>query len=350
MMLRIGAAVLIMFFCYGGLEAAELDRQVCSQGEAKQGGYWFHGTEAIMGTPINVELWAEDEASACEAIAAVMTEMHRIDAVMSPYIDSSLLSRLNREAAHEFVPVGDELFSLLSASQGYSILTGGAFDITYASVGRYYDYRNKQKPDEATIEDAVKSINYRNLELNYRTRSVRFHNDHVYVDLGGIAKGHAVDKGIDILRGRGFKQAMVSAGGDSRIIGDRLGEPWVVGIRHPRQKGASVAVLPLMDVSVSTSGDYERFFEKDGVRYHHIIDRVTGVSAREVTSVTIIGPEATATDALSTSVFVLGVKKGLELINRLSGLDAIIIDGAGKMHMSRSLMQMSDELDVAEAH
>lgn len=323
-------------------EIAVDESTACFLMEAAGTGFWYEGEAAIMGTQIRVELWHEDTNVACRAIRNVMVEMHRIDRAMSPYIKTSLLSQLNDKGAEGFVPVGDELFGLINRSQGYSILTGGAFDVTYASAGRYYNYREGKKPDSETLRVAVEAINYRHLELDHRNQAVRFHHENVYVDLGGIAKGHAVDQSIKILQGLGIKQAMVSAGGDSRIIGDRLGEPWVVGVKDPRKANAQIVVLPLMDASVSTSGDYERFFEQDGVRYHHIIDPSSGDSARSVRSVTIVGAETTATDALSTSVFVMGAEKGIELIDRLVGIDAIVVDGAGQVHVSEGLMPLTD--------
>ena len=303
-------------------------------------GAWYESAAGIMGTEVRVELWQEDQAKACEVIADVMAEMRRIDAEMSPYIETSRLSQLNNNGAKGFVEVGEELFGLINRSQGYSMLTGGAFDITYASAGRYYNYREGKRPDNETLREAVEAINYRHLELDPRNYAVKFLHPHVYVDLGGIAKGHAVDNGIQILRAHGIEQGMVSAGGDSQIIGDRRGEPWVVGVKNPRNPKAEVVVLPLLDASISTSGDYERFFIENGVRYHHIIDPTSGDSARQVRSVTVIGSESTAADALSTSVFVMGPKDGIELINRLIGIDVIVVDGKGQMHVSDGLATM----------
>ena len=170
---------------------------------------------------------------------------------------------------------------------------------------------------------------------------VHYAKPEVYVDLGGIAKGHAVDQVTALLRDAGVTMASISAGGDSRIIGDRQGEPWTVGVRDPRNKDGMAVLLPLIDTAVSTSGDYERFFEKDGVRYHHILDPETGNSARGSLSVTIIGPDATLTDALSTTVFVMGPEKGLKLINSIEGVDAIIITETGHMLYSDSLTPLT---------
>ena len=171
-------------------------------------------------------------------------------------------------------------------------------------------------------------------------RRVRFLHPAVYVDLGGIAKGHAVDRCIELLAAAGIEQASVSAGGDSRILGDRRGEPWKIGIADPRRDGEVTALLPLYDTAISTSGDYERYFEEGGVRYHHILDPSTGRSARGSMSVTILGPEASFTDALSTSVFVLGPDAGLELINRLDGIAAINIDAEGRLRYSAELVEL----------
>ena len=234
------------------------------------------------------------------------------------------------------------MMDLLVKADQVSELTGGAFDITYASVGRYYDYRAGKTPDPEALQDAVKAINYRYVERDMALNRVRFQHPDVYIALGGIAKGHAVDRGIAILQQAGITQASVAAGGDSRIIGDRRGRPWTVGIRHPRQEGKVSAVLPLEDTAVSTSGDYERYFVRDGVRYHHILDPTTGRSATGAWSVTILGPQATLTDGLSTSVFVLGPQRGLDLINRLPGIDAIIIDPQGNLLFSDELSELSD--------
>lgn len=301
---------------------------------------WFSDTQPIMGTRVHAELWHHDAAVAERLLAAVMAEMQRIDATYSPYRQDSALSLLNRDAAYGWVTVSAELFELLARSRQVSELTGGAFDVTYASVGRYYDYRKGERPDDARIRAAVEAIDYRHVQLDREHLRVRYARPEVYVDLGGIAKGYAVDRCIAILREAGVEQASVAAGGDSYIIGDRRGQPWKVGIRDPRDAQAMVALLPLEDTAVSTSGDYERFFEEDGVRYHHILDPATGQSARDAWSVTILGPDTTFTDALSTSVFVLGPDKGLALIDRLPGIDAIIIDAEGQLRYSAELARM----------
>ena len=294
-----------------------------------------------MGTRVHVEAWGEDEVKAVAVVQSVMREMRRIDETYSPYRPDSELSQMNAKAPHGWMTVSAELSALLQKSQYVSQISSGAFDITYASVGRYYDYRKGDRPDAQLVEAAVQGIDYRYVELDPAVPAVRYARQEVFVDLGGIAKGYAVDLGIDILQSSGIEHASVTAGGDSRILGDRRGKPWTVGVRDPRDGTKMVAILPLMDTAVSTSGDYERYFEEDGIRYHHILDPKTGDSARDSQSVTILGPEAALTDALSTSVFVLGVKKGLALIDRLPGIDAIVIDANGKLHYSSELAELA---------
>ncbi len=302
---------------------------------------WREDVQDIMGTRVHAEIWEQDPARGERLLAMVMAEMRRIEAAFSPYLESSELSLLNRQAPGGWVEISSELFDLLEKSRSVSELTGGAFDVTYASVGRYYDYRAGERPPDELLKQALEAIDYRYVELDPEHRRARYARPEVYVDLGGIAKGHAVDRAIELLLDAGVAQASVSAGGDSRILGDRRGEPWNVGVRDPRREGVMAVMLPLLDTAVSTSGDYERYFEADGVRYHHILDPATGDSARNTWSVTVLGAEATLTDALSTSVFVLGPEKGIALIDTLPGIDAIVIDAQGTLRYSADLAPLT---------
>ena len=299
---------------------------------------WYKDEQAIMGTVVRVELWAEDPDKAQKAIQAVMDEMHHIDDTMSPYKPESELSRINQKAADEKLVISKELFGLIRTSLKFSELTHGAFDITFASVGRFYDFRKHLRPNAEEIKANLPKINYRHVILDDAHKTIHFSMEGVYIDLGGIAKGYAVDRSIALLQSLGIKHAIVTAGGDSRIIGDRMGRPWMVGIRDPRKSGAVSGVIPLTDSALSTSGDYERYFIEDGKHYHHILNPGTGDSARELRSVSVLGPDATTTDALSTSIFVLGLAKGMALVETLPDIETIIIDQAGKMHYSSGLL------------
>lgn len=304
---------------------------------------WHSDTQDIMGTRVSVTLWHPDPQQGVTAVAAVMTEMRRIDADYSPYRETSQLSRVNRLAplasADKPLDIPAEMALLLDKSLYYGKLSEGAFDITFASLGRYYDYRAGQTPSKQQQQELLPVINYRQVKLNPVARQVYFEHPKVYLDLGGIAKGYAVDRAIAIVQELGVKHASVSAGGDSRVLGDKQGRPWMVGIKNPRSDKGVAITLPLEDCAISTSGDYERYFiDSDGARVHHILNPRTGESASGIASVSVIGPHGFDTDPLSTSVFVMGVDKGLELINRLPGFDAVIITTAGKVHYSEGLM------------
>jgi FAD:protein FMN transferase len=298
---------------------------------------WQYREEVIMGTRCAVEVWAADRAQGNAAIDAVLADMRRIDALMSTYKPDSEVSRINANADRAPVPVSAELLGLLQTAQQYSALSKGAFDITYASVGYLYDYRAHQRPDDRAVTAALSAVDYRQLKLDATARTVAFGRPGMRIDLGGIAKGYAVDRGIEILKARGLAHAMVNSGGDTRVSGDRFGKPWVIGIRHPDRKDEVVLRVPLVDAAFSTSGDYERYFDEGGVRYHHILNPKTGRSPHELRSVTIIASNATRTDGLTKTVFILGPKAGLDFINSLSDADAIVIAADGKVSYSKGL-------------
>jgi thiamine biosynthesis lipoprotein len=291
-----------------------------------------------MGTEVSVYLWSDDPEAGRLALEEVFSEVDRIDRLMSTYKDESEISKINRDAAKQPVAAGTELFTLIQRSLDISVLTRGAFDITYDSVGQHYDFRARQRPDADVLEAERQLIDYRLVRLDTAAGTVSFGRDGVRINLGGIAKGYVVERGIDLLRRRGIEHAIVTAGGDSRLLGDRRGRPWMIGIRDPRKDGEIAISLPLADEAISTSGDYERYFDEDGTRYHHIIRPSTGEPAGGVHSATVIGPDAVITDALSTSVFVMGVHQGLTLIGNLPDYESIVIDAEGEVYFSDGLM------------
>jgi thiamine biosynthesis lipoprotein len=242
---------------------------------------------------------------------------------MSPHKPTSELSRINREAFDRAVPLGEEMFGLLTKAQEFSALSAGAFDITYAAVGQLYDYRAGVRPDEAALVAARAAVGWKHLRLDAHTRTLRFGQPGMRIDLGGFAKGYAVDNAITLLH--------------------RRGRPWTVAIRDPRRADEVIAVLPLEDTAISTSGDYERYFDEREpggqiTRHHHLIDPATGRSPRNVTSVTILAPDGLTAEALSKTVFVLGPARGLELLETIPGVDAVIIDSRGRLHATPGLM------------
>jgi thiamine biosynthesis lipoprotein len=298
---------------------------------------WYQRQAAMMGTSVGVELWADDPSLAQRAMATVFDEMRRTDELMSTYKPSSQISRVNAEAAQRPVVVDPTIVDVVDRALGFSRLSGGAFDITYASVGYLYDFRTREHPDDEAIAKALPGVDYRQVVVDRSRNTIRFLKPGVRIDLGGIAKGYAVDRCIEMLRRLGIEHAMVNAGGDTRLLGDRRGRPWIVGIRDPRQDGEVVVSLPLADEAISTSGDYERYFDEDGVRYHHILVPGTGRPAGAVRSVTIVADDATTTEGLTKSVFVLGVERGMQLVASLPGVDAVIVDKDGNVFYSDGL-------------
>lgn len=291
-----------------------------------------------MGTRVSVELWDEREAEGLALVERVLDEYRRIDFEMSTYKPESSISAVNAHAAERPVPVSDELYGLIERALQLSVASGGAFDITYESIGYLYDFHAHLHPDEREIAAELPNIDYRHVVLDPAARTVSFNSSGVRINLGGIAKGYAVEHGAEILRAAGVEHALLNAGGDTRVLGDRRGQPWIVGIRHPRLADAVVTRLPLVDEAISTSGDYERFFEEDGKRYHHIINPSTGRPTEGVLSVTVIGPDATTTDGLSTTLFVLGAEKGLALIETFPEYEAVIVESDGRLSYSSGLV------------
>lgn len=299
---------------------------------------WYSDKRGIMGTEVSVELWADSPDAAADAIEAVMAEMHRIDETMSPFIKTSELAKINREATHHPVKISDEMMYLLQKSLYYSRVSHGAFDISFASVGYMYDYRRHIEPSKAQIAAHLSAIDYRAIVLDPKAHTVFFQKPGMRIDLGGIAKGYAVDQGAEILLQRGVKNAIVTAGGDSRIIGDRRGRPWMVGIKNPRDEDKVSVLLPLSDTAISTSGDYERYFMDGKRRVHHIINPKTGMSATGIRSVSVLTAHGIDSDALTKPLFILGVRRGMEIINKIPGVDAVVIDDKGQLFYSDNLM------------
>ncbi len=291
-----------------------------------------------MGTRIVFELWATDKAQGNAAIEAVLAEMRRVDEAMSTYKPTSELSIVNaprRSGADQ-----DLCRVVRSALHRARIFTHHRRRVRCHLCERRLHVRfpeacarmRNRSPRLCRASTTGTSM------LDPKNSTVHFARPGMRIDLGGIGK--KVTRWIEASRffRRGASIMRWSrAGGDSRIIGDRFGQPWVVGIRHPDRKDEVIARIPLEDAALSTSGDYERYFDENGVRYHHIIDPKTGHSASKVRSATIIGPTATRTDGLSKTAFVLGPEKAIEIYNRLDDIDAVLVTPEGKVLYTKEL-------------
>ncbi len=298
-----------------------------------------------MGTNLEVTFAGIDKTRADKAFEVIIKEFKRIESELSEWRGDTYVIKINKNAGKAPVAVPDELFMIINAAQTVSKLTNGAFDITWASMWGLWDFSPgpHEVPDAEKVRARLKNVDYRGVVMDKKKKTVYLKKPGMAMGLGGIAKGYAVDSAIKLVDAMGIKNIIIKAGGDMRVQGTAGKELWRIGIRHPRKKDELLVSLPLKDISISTSGDYEHFFIKDGILYHHIIDPRTGYPARGCRSVTILGPDTMTTDALSTAVFVLGPEKGMALVERLTGIEAIIVDSKGGRHASSGVRGMESD-------
>lgn len=300
----------------------------------------FRKNAVVMGTVLEVTIDAPSEAVAGVAFSSVEREMRRVEELMSEWREDSTISEVNRQSGVRPVTVPKELFNVISAALTVSEVSGGAFDITWASMRGLWDFRagHERAPTHDEVKARLGLVGYREVVLDTEKSSVFLKRKGMAIGLGGIAKGYAVDKAMEAVLTSGIENAIIKAGGDIRVQGRQgTGKGWPMGIQDPRDSEKLLARLTLTNVSISTSGDYERFFVKDGIRYHHIIDPRTGWPARGIRSVTVIGPDTMTTDALSTAIFVLGPEKGLQLAEGLGRIEALIVDTGGQAHTTSGI-------------
>jgi thiamine biosynthesis lipoprotein len=280
----------------------------------------------IMGTTFTITI--EDFADAQNATQAAFEEIRRIDRLLSTYKEESEISEVNRRAAKEPVAVGSDFWSVVTASRAYVETSTGSFDPTVYPLMRAWGFRKREGrlPAPEEIEHILPLVDFGNVVLDESSRTIRFKREGMGLDFGGIAKGYAVDRAIEVLKGLGVRRAIMDAGGNFYGLGTPVGrEKWQAGIRHPFRLDEIIAKFPVSDAGVATSGNYERFFEIDGVKYCHIMDPRTGWPVPDMLSATVVTDTAMAADALSTSVFVLGAEKGMDLIENLPGVEGMLI-------------------------
>lgn len=289
-------------------------------------------TRMIMGTFAEVSAYSYDEKTAGKAIEGALDEMERMDRIMSNYKNNSELSQLNKDAGKDPIPCQEELFDVILQSQYYSELSGGAFDITVSPIVALWGFFHEKGhlPPDKEIERLLPIASYKNMVINKnvdpgKPGTVFFQNTQTKIDLGAIGKGYAVDKALKIMKKFDINNACINLGGNIYVLGTPPDKnAWKIGIQHPRDKNEILGYLELKNEATATSGDYERFFEFKGKRYSHIINPRTGRPVSGTIATTIIAPTGTQVDALSTSVFVLGNEKGLELVKKIPNADALI--------------------------
>ncbi len=285
----------------------------------------------MMDTFVTISLFTDaGKEHAGEAAQKTFEEMERLESLLHRNTPGSDIRKINDNAGIAPVIVDAETFFIISKAIEYGELSCGAFDISIAPLIDLWGFGSEDitVPEPEAIRESRQHIDYQKIKTDPLSRSVSI-EEGMALDLGGIAKGYIVDRGIDTLKENGIGRAFLNAGGDIRLIGGKPGpEPWNVGIQNPRQEDGSRGIagkIALFDSAVVTSGDYQRFFEEDGRRYHHIIDPATGYPADRLLSVTIVHDQALDADILSTAVFVMGKERGLKLIEELPGTEAVII-------------------------
>ncbi len=293
----------------------------------------FSESRPAMGTLFTLYLYAPDQQQASALFEAAFAEIERVEEALSNYRPSSELSRINRLAAQRPVTTDPEVFAFLERSLDFSRRSGGAFDITVGPLMRAWGFFRGSGcyPMPQELAGARASVGWQNVTLDKQARAVHFDVPGVELDPGGIGKGYAVDRVVDLLRESGARAALVDAGGSSvYALGAPPGkEGWIVRVPQPNDKTQAISTVTLRDTSLSTSGSYDKFFRLGGKLYCHIMDPRNGATVQGMLQTTVIAPSATDTDALSTAIFVLGRDAGQKMLGEFSGASAMwVFDGA----------------------
>lgn len=294
-----------------------------------------------MGSTLNLTAWTADESAANAAFDEVFAEFERLEKLMSTWIPDSDVSRVNREAGVRAVPVSADVRQVLKSARQMSEWTGGKFDVTFGALSGLWKFDHDQDnvvPDMGEVRRRLPLIDYRAIQIDDAAGTAFLPRKGMSMHLGGIGKGYAIDRAGEILRRRDLRDFMVQSGGDIYVAGTKEGRPWRLAIHDPRATAnRTFAELDLSDGTFSTSGDYERYFVKNGRRYHHILDPATGEPARGARSVTIVSNLAVLADGLSTGVFILGPAAGMALIERLPGVEGVIVSDTNEVLISSGL-------------
>jgi thiamine biosynthesis lipoprotein len=303
-------------------------------------------TRLMMDTRVDLILYGADKKTSKQIAGEVFSEMEHLEKILSRTVAGGDLHRVNQAAGLEWVEISPELFFVLSKALEFAELTEGAFDPTVAPLLELWGFgtEHPRRPSEDELQKVLPLVDYRLVKLDKNRSMVFLTLEGMKLDLGGIAKGFIVDRGMEVIRKYSTEASFINAGGDIRLSGEKpSGEKWTVGVQDPRigvqnSEAPCLAVLHLKgEGGVATSGDYQRFFEEDGVKYHHILDPADGKPARGLKSVTIVAQDALTADALSTAVFVLGEEGGLALLEQLPGVDGVLVDEEGKVTYSSGL-------------
>ena len=300
----------------------------------------FKKEQSLLGSPFEITVVATDSVQAKLYTDLAILEVKRIENLVSDWIPTTQISQVNQNAGIKPVKVDQEVFDLVERAIKISKLTSGAFDISYASMDKIwkFDGSMKQLPTEEAIKKSVEKVGYQNIILNPTDKTIFLKNKGMKLGLGGIAQGYIADKIKEVLQEKGCTSGLVNVSGDINTWGKQPnGQSWSVGIINPMNKNKVFATFILDDSAVETSGSYEKFVVFNGKRYSHIIDPRTGYPASGIVSVSVFAKQTELADALATGIFVLGIEVGLDLVNQLNGIDCVIVDDKGGVHVSNKI-------------
>ncbi len=302
-------------------------------------------TEFLMDTIVESVIYADNAKQGEEALTAAYNEIIRLESVLDRHTSGSDVTKVNEAAGMSAVQVSQNTLDVVNRSLEVGAFSEGAFDITIAPLIKLWGFgtSNTQVPSETELREALALVDYKLVQVDDSASTVFLPKAGMELDLGGIAKGFIVDRAVDVLREKGITSAYLDAGGDIRVLGSKPdGTPWRIGVRHPRDRRGIAAVVEIRDSAIVTSGDYERFFHENGERYHHIINPGTGMPTHGLTSVTVVAADAFTADAYSTAVFVLGLERGVALVESMPGVEAVIITEDFQVHITSGLEGLVD--------
>lgn len=295
----------------------------------------------LMGNRFELTAVADDEKFANDSIEAGIEEIRRIEKLLTTFADDSETNQVNKNAGIKPVAVSRETFNLVQRSIKISEVTQGAFDITYGSIDKRlwnFDQHMTALPDRETAKKMVRLINFRNVILDENECSIFLREEGMRIGFGGIGKGYAADRAKIVMKQMGVESGVVNASGDLSAWGlQPNGRPWTVGIVNPDAKHEVFSYMEISDMAVATSGNYEKFAMIGGKKYSHTINPRTGLPVTGIKSVTIITTHAEVADAMATPVMIMGIATGLDLVNQMNGIEAIIIDDDNKLYTSKNI-------------
>lgn len=292
-----------------------------------------------MGTLVKITAVARNESIAQAAATAGFAEIHRLEELLSTWIPASELSRVNTSAGVRPVAVSQETMTVVQGAIQAAEMTGGGFNIAIGpAVDAWNVIEGQRIPTESELEALRPLVDVQAVHADVKKQTIFLGKAGMRIDVGGIGKGYAADQAVMAMKKAGASAGVVALSGDIKTFGQLPGgKKFPVGIRHPREEGEILAFIDLENEAISTAGDYERYFERDGVRYHHILDPKTLQPARRCQSVTVIAREGMVADGLDTGIFVMGVELGMRLVEALPDVEAVIVDHEGVVHVSSGL-------------